>query len=284
MANEDKLEEVLDRVKQLHEDLRDISRQQLLQIKRILEILEPQDNSEEYKQLGYPALFLDAVAGQVFVKKTMSQSLEVILHGTEYALFHHIIEFLQIQEPTIHWLWGFIIWPEWCKDQPRSPKKTFVTYCSRLRQQVEKAWKLGPLLGKGFQRRGHIPIESKADYFFTDAKSEDSIHPVGSIFLTHDSFQQARKTQQWDQAHRYLRRLLGIDPGNWVGNTSLCWLALENHTDMDNPLIQDAITFIHNKSAVYEQALDKIKQLSDKDRDQEQFDKMCERLALLTYL
>ena len=286
MSDEAKLDELLDRVKQLQDTLIDVSRQHLLQIQRILGILEPERNppGQEHKQLGYPALYLDATANKVFVKKAVFQPLEEILRGAEYHLFRHIIELLQVRELATHWAWGFIIWPEWCKDPPNSPEKAFGIQCSRLRKQVEKAWKLGTLLGKGTRHSSNIPIEIVAEHFSTEAKSEGSAHPVWAVFLSHDQFQKACKTQQWEQAHRHLIRLLDVDPENLAGNLGLCRLAIDGHTSVNAPLVQRAISAIHKKLTECRHAFDKIRTLAEEPLDQYQWQSLRERLDALASL
>ncbi len=227
---------------------------------------------------GYPALYLDSVRRKVLLRKAPSQPLEEIIHGAEYDLFRHIVECLQVGWYDTHWIWIYVIWPT---AQPKFPKEAFATHCTKLRKEIEKVWQLGKMLGRGSYYGGAIPIEVRDVHFYTDAEPEAGAHPVWSLFHASEQSLKAYKAGKWEEARRYVERLLQIDQDNWTGNMLLVWLETQSHADLDDPLVRKAVEFAHKQRAQYEQAIDKIENLPEEKVNQEQKERMRSRLRYL---
>ncbi len=214
---------------------------------------------------GYPAMYLDAVRRRVLLRRSPAHPLEEVLHGAEYDLFHHIVECLQAGWQQTHWVWSYVIWPT---SHPKFPKEAFATHCAKLRKKVETVWQLGRILGRGARQSGVIPIEVKDVHFYTPALPEGDAYPLWALFQASERALKAYQAEDREAAYRYAQQVLTMDPENWLGNTLLCHLALQNHGTDDDPLVQKAIAFAHCQKTHYEYALEKIESLQNVDAQQ----------------
>jgi len=227
---------------------------------------------------GYPAVYLDTVRRKVLLRKTSSQPLEEIIHGAEYDLFRHIIEWLQVGWYETHWIWSYIIWPT---AQPKFPKEAFATHCTKLRKEIENVWELGRMLGRGSHHGGAIPIEVRDVHFYTDAEAEAGAYPVWSLFHASEQSLKAYKAERWDEVRQQLNQVLHIDRDNWPGHLLLCRLVTQHLADPDDPLVRKAMEFAHKQRAQYEQTIEKIEHLPEEKVNQEQKERMLVRLENL---
>ncbi|CDM65311.1 ABC-type sugar transport system, periplasmic component [Pyrinomonas methylaliphatogenes] len=230
---------------------------------------------------SYPALYLDTLRRKVLLKKDPSHPLEEIIHGAEFDLFRHIIECLQVGWYETHWIWGYVIWPT---AQPKFPKESFATHCTKLRKRIEKSWQLGKMLGRGSHHDGSIPIEVRDVHFYTDARAENDAHPIWELFQTSEQAFKAYKTGRVSEARALAEQLLRLDQDNWSGNFLLCKLAAQKIVDPNDPLIRRAIEFARRQKIHYEQAIEKIEGLPDEKMSSTQKERMRSRLESLSEL
>ncbi|MGH9338986.1 MAG: extracellular solute-binding protein [Acidobacteriota bacterium] len=230
---------------------------------------------------GFPALYLDGLKRRVLLKRVPSAPLEEIIHGTEFDLFRHIIEGLQVGWYETHWIWTHVIWPA---AHAKFPKGAFATHCTKLRKEIEKVWQLGEMLGRGSRHGGAMPIEVRDVHFYTDAEAEDGAYPIWSLFQAWEEASKAHRTEQWVQAQKHVEEVLRIDPGNWPANILLCWSVTQKHGDPQDELVRKAIEFARKQKAIYEQAAEKIKDLSEERLSLEQKERMLSRLDNLRQL
>ncbi len=227
---------------------------------------------------GYPALYLNTAKRKVFVKKTRSEPLEEIIHGAEYDLFRHILECLQAGWYETHWVWSYSIWPE---AHPKFPKEAFAIHCTKLRKEIESVWRLGKMLGRGSYHGGAIPIEVRDVHFYTDAQTEAGAHSIWSLFHASEQSLKAYKAEQWEEARRHVEQLLQIDGENWPGNILLCQLAIQNHVDMNDAFVRNAIVFAYQQRPHYERAFEMVANLPEEKVSLEQKERLHSRLANL---
>ena len=237
--------------------------------------------SPTWAATGYPALYLDATARRIYLRRSPAHPLEEVLHGAEYDLFRHIIECLQVGWRDTHWIWSYVIWPT---AQPKFPKEAFATHCTKLRKKIETVWQLGPMLGRGARRSGVIPIEVKDVHFYTDAPPEGTAFPIWSLFRASEQAMRAHKEGSWAEARRQVEEVLRRDPENWLGNTLLCHLVLHNRISTDDPLVQKAIAFAHQQKAHYERVLEKLDAFPQQRMDAQQRERIRSRYEALQFI
>ncbi|MEW5978770.1 MAG: hypothetical protein AB1898_23480 [Acidobacteriota bacterium] len=230
---------------------------------------------------GFPALYLDGLKRRVWLKRAPSAPLEEILHGTDFELFRHIIECLQMGWYETHWIWTYVIWPG---THAKFPKGAFATHCTKLRKKIEKVWQLGEMLGRGSRQGGAIPIEVRDVHFYTDAEAEAGAYPIWSLFQSGEQALKAHGAGQWLEMHKHVEQVLQADPDNWSGNILLCWSVTQKHSSPDDALVQKAIGFAHRQRAIYEQAVEKIEDLPEERLSPEQKGRMLFRLENLRQL
>lgn len=227
---------------------------------------------------GYPALYLDTVKRKVLLRKQASEPLEELIHGAEYELFRHILECLQVGWHETHWVWSYVIWPA---AQPKYPKEAFATHCTKLRKKIEHVWALGSMLGRGSHRGGAIPIQVRDVHFYTTAQPENGAYPVWALFETVERAFAGFKTQRWDELCDLLDQLLQIDQDNWSGHMLIGHLIAQGHLRPDHRLARQAIEFIYKQRDCYEQAVERINQLSPDKLNPEQAERLRARLDAL---
>lgn len=222
---------------------------------------------------GCPALYMCSDYHSLFVKKQQGGQLTRIpIPESLYELFRLVIEFLQADMNTVHWVWGFILWDQWRKYGTKNPSRAFSIQSARLRGVVEDNWGLGTFLGKGGGRNHFtIPVEATKHLFSTTELPEQLrkgpngepvfAYPIWELFMRDEVAKIACKNENWQEAIQKASGVLEIDPDNWLANRMVIEIARQpnlpanqSQAILKSPAVQRACQFAARNLTSYEQA------------------------------